>query len=73
MIFEELRSLLRAQPFRPFSIFTGDGQEILVHHHDYAWLVPSGFQIHVQSPDGRIDLISLSRITRLDPNIRVES
>ena len=65
MILEELRSLLRAQPFRPFSIFTGDGQEIPVHHHDYAWVLRSGLQVHVESPQGRIDIINLSQVTRL--------
>ena len=65
MILEELRLLMRAQPFQPFSIFTGDGQEIAVQHHDYAWLTPSGFQIHVESPHGRINLITVSQITRV--------
>ena len=65
MIPDELRSLLRAQPFRPFSIFTGDGQEIMVHHHDYAWMLHSGLMIYVEQPNGRVDHINISHITRL--------
>ena len=65
MITEELRALLRAQPFRPFSIFTGDGHEIIVHHHDYAWMLQSGLMVFVEQRDGRVDHINISQITRL--------
>ena len=66
MILEELRSLMATQPFKPFSIYTGDGREVVVPHHDYAWVLPAGTVIHVQQFDGGADLIFINQITRLN-------
>ena len=66
MIVDELRNLMVAQPFKPFSIFTGDGREVVVPHHDYAWVMPAGTVIHVQQFDGRADLIFTNQITRIN-------
>ena len=65
MIIDELRSLMHARPFKPFTIVTADGSEILVHHHDYAWVLPSGHEIHVEQRDERVDLVSVSQITKI--------
>lgn len=65
MIVDELRALLTAHPFKPFSIFAGDGRAITVPHHDYACVLPMGGEIHVQQFGGKIDLVSISQITRL--------
>ncbi len=73
MIADELRSMLRAQPFRPFSIFTADGQEIVVHHHDYAWMLHTGLMVFVEQRDGQVDHISISQITRLNYKPQPES
>ena len=65
MILDELRTLLRTMPFQPFSIFTGDGREVHVHHHDFAWVLPSGGQAFVEDTAGRVHIINISQITRL--------
>lgn len=65
MIIDELRSLMRARPFKPFTIVTSDGSEVLVHHHDYAWVLQSGAEIHVEQRDGKVDLVSVPRITKI--------
>ena len=69
MIVTELRELMAAQPFKPFSVSTGDGREVLVPHHDYAWLNPSGTVLHAEQFDGRRNLVFTDQITRinLDP------
>ena len=66
MIIDEIRSLLHAQPFQSFSIFTADGQEIVVPHHDYAWVLPTGGKVHVQQFNGKVDIINISQITRVN-------
>ncbi len=66
MILEELRAMMQARPFQPFSIFSAGGQEIAVPHHDFAWVLQSGAQIHVEQRSGRIDIINIPQITRLN-------
>ena len=65
MIIEEIRSLLRTHPFQPFSVLTSDGKELLVHHHDHAWLTPGGYTLYVSDKDGRIHHLSTQQITRV--------
>ena len=69
MIVTELRELMAAQPFKPFSVSTGDGREVLVPHHDYAWLNPSGTVLHAEQLNGWRNLVFTDQITRinLDP------
>ena len=73
MILEELRNLLAAQPFKSFSIFTGDGREVAVPHHDYAWVQPTGGTVYVQQLNGKIDFINISQITRLNSDVEAPS
>ena len=56
---------MRARPFKPFSVITADGSEVAVHHHDYAWVLQSGAEIHVEQRDRRVDLVSVAQITEL--------
>lgn len=65
MIVDELRTRLRASPFLPFTVVTASGSRILVHHHDYAWLLPRGGEFYVQDPQGQVHLIYPSQITEL--------
>lgn len=65
MITDELRSLLRAQPFKPFTLVTPDGAQVRVHHHDYAWMFPSGSEMFIEDADGRRHIVNASHVTRL--------
>ena len=65
MLLDEIRSLIQARPFRPFTVHVSDGSEVLVHHHDYAWVLPSGFQLFVETKEGRVRIINVSQITQL--------
>jgi len=39
---EEIRELLRASPFRPFTIIAASGQKYRVPHPDFCHVTPSG-------------------------------
>ncbi len=65
MLTDEMRSLLRAQPFRPFSVHITDGTVVNIHHHDYAWLLPSGGELHVEDAQGKVHLISTAQISKI--------
>ena len=65
MISEEIRSLLRNSPFRPFTVHLADGKELLIHHHDYAWLLPSGYQLIFEDPAGKVHLVTVAQISEI--------
>lgn len=65
MIAEELRSRLRTTPFKPFTVVTTGGSQIQVHHHDYAWVLPSGSEFYVQDTAGRVHWIYTTHIAEL--------
>ena len=65
MIAEELRSRLRAMPFKPFSVVTTGGSRVLVHHHDYAWVLPTGGEFYVQDTTGKVHWIYTTHIVEL--------
>ena len=65
MLTDKLRELMKASPFIPFTVHVSDGSEVLVHHHDYAWLLPSGFQFFVETKEGRVRTINVSHITQV--------
>jgi hypothetical protein len=52
MKIEEIRKLLRAQPFRAFTIHVADGGRIPVKHEDFVALAPTGREAIVYQPDG---------------------
>ena len=65
MLTDDLRSLLDAQPFRPFNVHVTDGSAINIHHHDYAWLMPSGFQLFIEDATGKVHIIETSQIAQI--------
>jgi hypothetical protein len=65
MIAAELRSRIRATPFKPFTVVKADGGRVRVHHHDYAWVLPTGSELYVQDTEGKVHLIYTSHITEL--------
>jgi hypothetical protein len=59
-----LRSLIRAQPFSPFTINLADGRSFVVHHHDYLIIPPErGSIVFVFHKGGDWDLVYLKQIT----------
>lgn len=65
MISEEIRSLLTAGPFRPFTVHFADGKEVKVTHHDSAWLLRNGALLFVEDDAGKVHHITVALITHL--------
>jgi len=65
MLLDEIRTLMQSNPFRPFTVHVSDGSAVLVHHHDYAWVLPTGYQLFVQTKEGRVHHISVPQITQI--------
>ena len=52
MTINELRKMLRAEPFRPFEIHLADGRSLSVDHPEFVGQAPSGRTISVGQVDG---------------------
>lgn len=65
MIADEIRTAMRSTPFRPFRVHLADGTDVLIHHHDYAWLQPSGLEFYVEDLHGETHFIDTNRVTKL--------
>jgi hypothetical protein len=62
---EQLRELLRAQPFRPFTIHLPEGRTVQVVHHDFALLSPDGRTLFAYGPDSSFNLIDVMLIASI--------
>ena len=67
MTVEELRRMLRAQPFRPFDIHLADGRSLPVPHSEFVAIAPPGRTIGVAHEDGTIEMLDLLLVTSLKP------
>lgn len=65
MKMDEVRTLLHAQPFRPFLIHVADGGRIPVAHEDFIALAPTGREMIVYQPDGTWQVVDVLLVTRL--------
>lgn len=66
MTIEQLRSVHRANPFRPFTIHMADGHRIRVPHRDFMWQAPTGRTIVVQNEDETVSILDLLLMTELN-------
>lgn len=67
MTIEEVRSLLHAVPFQPFTIHLADGSTFDVPHSDFIALPSAGRTIVGYAPDARSHtVIDLLLVTKLD-------
>jgi hypothetical protein len=66
---EQIRQLLTAQPFRPFTIHLPEGRAVPVNHHDFALVSPDGRTLVVYDRDSVADIIDVMLIAsiHLDP------
>ena len=68
MTIREFQTLLRAEPFREFTIHLADGRSIPVKHREFALPSPSGRTVIVYQPDDSFDIIDLLLVTSLSVN-----
>ena len=66
MTVEQLRIVHQANPFRPFTIHTGDGRAFLVRHRDFLSRSPSGRTVVVHQDDESFSVLDLLLMTELE-------
>ncbi|MGA2439435.1 MAG: hypothetical protein ABSH08_00625 [Tepidisphaeraceae bacterium] len=66
MTLEQLRNVLHAQPFQPFTIHMVDGRALLVRHRDYISHSPSGRTIIVHGDNDNFSILDLLLVTELE-------
>jgi hypothetical protein len=67
MTTEELRPLLQASPFRPFTAYLASEQAFTVRHPEFAVLTPKGRTlILLHTDDEAVDLLDVSLIARVE-------
>lgn len=63
----ELKQLLHATPFRPFTVFLVSEKAFVVPHVDFAALSPTGRTLIVfRKEDGAFDILDVPLIARLE-------
>ncbi len=65
MTIEQLRQVLHAAPFRPFTIHLADGRQIRVPHPDFVAQSHTGRTIIVTHEDDTFSIIDLLLVTEL--------
>lgn len=67
MTANDIKSLLIAEPFQPFTIRYKTGQEFDVPRADYAWVPPitNGSAVYVSDGKGSFDMLDASWITEV--------
>jgi hypothetical protein len=65
MTIEQLRQVLHATPFQPFTIHLADGREMRVPHREFVAQSPSGRTIIVYHEDESFSIIDLLLVTEL--------
>lgn len=70
MTIEQVQTLYKAQPFRPFVLHLADGRQVPVLHRDFIMAVPSGRTLIIAQPDDTLNIIDLLLVTdiELKPN-----
>lgn len=62
----QLRQLLAARPFRPFTVCVSDGRRLFVPHWEFAHVGPGGSTVIVYLTGDAFDIVSPLHITRLE-------
>ena len=62
---DELKKLLHAVPFKPFTVYMASEKAFEVPHHDFALLTPSGRTLIVASNESAgVDMLDVPLISR---------
>lgn len=62
----ELREVIKAQPFQPFTLGLADGRIIPVPHIDYISLSPGGWTAIIWKDQGGYFLVDVASVTALE-------
>jgi hypothetical protein len=66
MNLEEFRTVLKAEPFTPFTMHLADGRQLPVKHPDFVAIAPSGRAAIVYQPDNSFNVVDLLLVTDLE-------
>jgi hypothetical protein len=66
MTSNEIRSAVKAEPFRPFVLRTTGGREHTVHHPEWVMLSPSGRTMVVVGPDDAFAVVDVLMIESIN-------
>jgi hypothetical protein len=74
MKIEQIKDLLAAQPFRPFTIDLLNSSPANVQHKDYVWFLDDGRTLWVEAADGSAIMVDvlLVQSVRLSPGTATE-
>ncbi len=64
-MFDDLKALTTAAPFRPFLIHAADGRAVGVPHADHLFLFPTKEMVLVVRDSGGWELIDVSHVVRI--------
>ena len=70
---EDMRKLLAANPFIPFTVHLADGGEVRIPTRDHVLLFPQGSRLIVTHDDDSYDVLSALLISRLTVDSRPTS
>lgn len=66
MTTDQLKNVMHASPFRPFTIHMADGCVFFVKHRDFLSRSPSGRTIVVHSSDDTFSVLDMLLVTELE-------
>ncbi len=66
MTVQQLRSVYRATPFRPFTLHMGDGRSFYIPHPDFLSMSPSGRTVIVFQEDDHFNVLDLLWLTEIE-------
>jgi hypothetical protein len=72
MITDQLRELLNAAPFIPFTIHLSDGKSVRIDHPDFVAFSRTGGVLSVSDEGDRFIWVHLRQITRLEGQAAAE-
>jgi hypothetical protein len=66
MTIEQLRTAIKARPFKPFIMHIADGGTIPVQHPEFILTVPRGRTVFVVQPDDTSNIVDLLLVSHLE-------
>jgi hypothetical protein len=66
MTTEQLRTAIRATPFRPFRIRMADGRQFQIPHPDFLSMSPASRSVVIYHPDDSASIVDLLLMTELE-------
>ena len=63
---DQLKKLLKAIPFKPFTVYMPSEKAFQIPHSDFGFVTPNGRTLIVAYNGGGVDLLDIPLITRIE-------